>query len=323
MASANFTRLTHSLATGAINYGSDTFKAMLVTSIPSESNLDTWEDRADVTVEHAATGGYTAGGFNATAHGIPPKVTEFLTNLSDPWDCVSWGDALIVSERMSHRICEYDSTTGALRRVIVQGAPLARVDSNRFVVRIGTLTQIRAEFAQREQEAFMRVQEQIAGLKQDYAEQVMKAQNEIAMLKQALANKEELARAEIEKAMIAAQSQERQAEIRRESEISREQIRTQSQEQIAQMEARVSMMLKQMEDHIGAVQTEFTQARERQQVETASRPADAQPAQPAEPMVLNIQVDAKPAGGPRSIEFERDANGKVVGARVNEQPQQE
>lgn len=83
--------------------------------------------------------------FNATAHGIPPKVTEFLTNLADPWDCVSWGDALIVSERMSHRICEYDSTTRALRRVIVQGAPLARVDSNRFVVRLGTLTQIRAE----------------------------------------------------------------------------------------------------------------------------------------------------------------------------------
>ena len=179
--------------------------------------------------------------------------------------------------------------------------------------------QIRAEFAQREQEAFMRVQEQMAGLKQDYAEQVMKAQNEIAMLKQALANKDDLARAEIEKAMIAAQSQERQAEIRRESEITREQIRAQSQEQIAQMEARVSMMLKQMEDRIGAVQDDFVRARDEQQQAAATRQqqADQQAAAPAAPMVLNIQVDAKPAGS-RSIEFQRDANGKVVGAKMGE-----
>lgn len=87
MASANFTRLTHSLATGAINYGSDTFKAMLVTSIPSESNLDTWEDRADVTGEHAATGGYTAGGFNVTAG--TPTVDTTNNRTSVTFTCAS------------------------------------------------------------------------------------------------------------------------------------------------------------------------------------------------------------------------------------------
>lgn len=170
--------------------------------------------------------------------------------------------------------------------------------------------QVRAEYAQREQAAFMKLQEQIAGLKQDHAEQVLKAQNEVVLLKQALANKEDMARAEIEKAVIAAQSQERQAEIRREADVSREQIRAQSQEQIAQMEARVQMMLQQMGERIGAVQSEVSQAR---QVVEPVKASD-----PAAPMVLNIQVDAKPTGGNRSIEFQRDANGKVVGARVNE-----
>lgn len=87
MANANFTRLTHSLAVAAINFGSDTFKAMLVTAIPSESNLDTWEDRADVTSEHAATGGYTAGGFSVTAG--TPTVDTANNRTSVTYTCAS------------------------------------------------------------------------------------------------------------------------------------------------------------------------------------------------------------------------------------------
>lgn len=67
MASANFLNLTDHLARGAINFASDTFKSMLVTSVPSEANLDAWVNRSDVTNEHAATGGYAAGGFAVTA----------------------------------------------------------------------------------------------------------------------------------------------------------------------------------------------------------------------------------------------------------------
>ena len=39
MASANFTNLTDHLAKAAINFSSDTFKAILVTAVPSESDL--------------------------------------------------------------------------------------------------------------------------------------------------------------------------------------------------------------------------------------------------------------------------------------------
>lgn len=67
MASANFRNLADHLARGAINFSSDTFKVLLVTSIPSEANLDSWVNRSDVTNEVAAGGGYTAGGVTVTA----------------------------------------------------------------------------------------------------------------------------------------------------------------------------------------------------------------------------------------------------------------
>lgn len=63
MASANFTKLTEYLARGQINFGTGTFKGLLVTALPSEGNLDAWEDRADVANEVAAGGGYATGGF--------------------------------------------------------------------------------------------------------------------------------------------------------------------------------------------------------------------------------------------------------------------
>lgn len=82
--------------------------------------------------------------FDGRSHDTPAVVTEFLTGLADPWDCVEHGDELIVSERQAHRISAYDMTTGAFRRVIVQGQPLANVRSDRSVARIGTLDALRA-----------------------------------------------------------------------------------------------------------------------------------------------------------------------------------
>jgi len=67
MASTNFTNLPDHLARAAVNFASDTFKAILVTAVPSESDLDTFINRSSVTTEHATTGGYNAGGFSVTA----------------------------------------------------------------------------------------------------------------------------------------------------------------------------------------------------------------------------------------------------------------
>ena len=62
MASANFTNLTLKVANGNVNFGSHSFKALLVNAVPSESNLDTWVNRSDVTSEVGASGSYAAGG---------------------------------------------------------------------------------------------------------------------------------------------------------------------------------------------------------------------------------------------------------------------
>lgn len=51
-------------ATGAIDYDSDTFKVMLLTS-SATPNKDTWAKRSDVTNEVSGTG-YTAGGAAVT-----------------------------------------------------------------------------------------------------------------------------------------------------------------------------------------------------------------------------------------------------------------
>ena len=67
MASANFTNLADHLAKARINFDSDTFKAVLVTSVPSAANLDAWDFLNDVSNEVAAGGEYATGGFAVTA----------------------------------------------------------------------------------------------------------------------------------------------------------------------------------------------------------------------------------------------------------------
>jgi hypothetical protein len=67
MASANFTNLPLHIANARVDWGTDTFKAVLVTSVPTGTNLDEWEYLDDVTNEVSAGGGYTAGGFAVTA----------------------------------------------------------------------------------------------------------------------------------------------------------------------------------------------------------------------------------------------------------------
>lgn len=61
MASANFTNLTRALAKADIDFDTVTCKVMLLSAVPSETNLDAWANRSDVTSEISGTG-YTAGG---------------------------------------------------------------------------------------------------------------------------------------------------------------------------------------------------------------------------------------------------------------------
>ena len=63
MASANSLFLPKRLADAY--FGSGIFKMLLVSAVPSESDLDTWDFRNDVPNEVTGAG-YTAGGFNVT-----------------------------------------------------------------------------------------------------------------------------------------------------------------------------------------------------------------------------------------------------------------
>lgn len=56
--------------------------------------------------------------FSATAHGVPPKVTEFVTGLNEPWDVVVVGVQLYVSDRKNHAIKVFDMDSGALVKSI-------------------------------------------------------------------------------------------------------------------------------------------------------------------------------------------------------------
>lgn len=82
--------------------------------------------------------------FNATNHN-PPKVSEFLTGLADPWDVACVDGVLYVSERKAHRIAAYDSISGAFIRVVVSGADLSTVDRNRFVKRKADLSTVQSQ----------------------------------------------------------------------------------------------------------------------------------------------------------------------------------
>jgi hypothetical protein len=89
MASANFTNLTRNLALARHNFSSDTLKVLLVSSVPTEGNLDAWVARSDVTNEITGTG-YAAGGI-AQAYTFDAIDTTnnrqsiTLTNITNGW----------------------------------------------------------------------------------------------------------------------------------------------------------------------------------------------------------------------------------------------
>ena len=68
--------------------------------------------------------------YSATAHGVPPKVTEFVTGLNQPWDVIAVGTQLYVSDRMNNAIKVFDMNTAALVKSIpvVQPEGMALLD---------------------------------------------------------------------------------------------------------------------------------------------------------------------------------------------------
>lgn len=62
MASFNFNDGIRAIVTGGMDLDTDSFKMLLVTVLPGETEKDGWTDRADVTNEVANGNGYTTGG---------------------------------------------------------------------------------------------------------------------------------------------------------------------------------------------------------------------------------------------------------------------
>lgn len=92
MASIIYNSMLHDLSTGAIDFDTDTFKCMLVTSsyTPSKSH----SKRSDITNEVTGTG-YTTGGNTATATVATINNTSNLQDIS--WSITSWTSSTITA----------------------------------------------------------------------------------------------------------------------------------------------------------------------------------------------------------------------------------
>lgn len=94
MASAVFTNMAKYLAKGDIDFDTISLKVLLVSSVPSETNIDTWVFRSDITNEITGTG-YTAGGISQPftldaldTSGNRQPIT--LTDITNGWTSASF-----------------------------------------------------------------------------------------------------------------------------------------------------------------------------------------------------------------------------------------
>ena len=92
MASIIYNSMLHDITTGAIDFDTDTFKCMLVTSsyVPSKSHAK----RSDITNEVTGTG-YTTGGNTATATVSAINNTSNLQAIA--WSITSWTSSTITA----------------------------------------------------------------------------------------------------------------------------------------------------------------------------------------------------------------------------------
>ena len=103
MASFIFDQALYSEATGDLNYSSNTFKVMLLTSSATPSKT-TWLHRSDVTNETTGTG-YTAGGATAT-------VTVGSTDTTNNKVVITLGGVTWTSSTLSAAYAVYYKSTG-------------------------------------------------------------------------------------------------------------------------------------------------------------------------------------------------------------------
>ena len=86
--------------------------------------------------------------FDGRSHATPAKVTEWRTDLSNPWDVVRWRDQYIVGERGSSRIVAYNQDGGILRVVLERDKSRpgsAAITKTQEAEPVGTLAQIQAQ----------------------------------------------------------------------------------------------------------------------------------------------------------------------------------
>ncbi len=93
MASLIFNSAVRDEAVGSIDYDTDTFKVMLLTSTATP-NKDTWTKRSDVTNEITGTG-YTAGGATATVTVAATDTTNDRVVIT--LGGVTWGTSTITA----------------------------------------------------------------------------------------------------------------------------------------------------------------------------------------------------------------------------------
>ena len=125
MASLIYNSTIDEMARGDIDFDTDTFKAMLVTSSYTP-NKDTHEFRDDVTNEVAATGGYTAGGVTSactvTKDTANDKVTLQFAAVSWAASTITARALVIYKSRAAHRLpmSWWLATTSALMSAAVE-----------------------------------------------------------------------------------------------------------------------------------------------------------------------------------------------------------
>lgn len=159
--------------------------------------------------------------------------------------------------------------------------------------------------------AVRQVREQAAQQIDALSQQLQKAQLDAANKTMAVRSDADV---KLETARITAASNERIAEIN-----------NQADQKIAGLEKRMEDLLRVLEDTKGAADeaTKLAQAAEKaakEKPEPAPAPAPAPtpaPA-PAAPMTINVQVDAKSGEVKKSITVERDKDGNITGAKVDE-----
>lgn len=140
MADANFTNLADHLARARIDFSADTFKALLVTAVPSATDLDTWVARADVTTETSGTG-YTAGGFAVTPAVGALDTTNNLVPIT--WAPTAANPQYTASTISAVGAIIYQSTGAAANDLLVSfvdfGGPVASSNGNYSVTFTGAL----------------------------------------------------------------------------------------------------------------------------------------------------------------------------------------